>query len=182
MYIRLLALIIWFSSISRLAAAQEAYQVNDYEIKFFIKNAGITVEGSLDSLEAKVLFHPRKPNKSQITASVAPGTIQTGIKIRDKHLKRSDYFDVERYPRINLESLGFTRAAQDTITGRFALTIKDVTQKITVPIHFVSAGNTLQLDGTFSVNRLDFGLGGKSIILADEVDVVLNARLERLDL
>lgn len=180
MLIRSFVITLSFCLISWLALAQEAYQVTTYEVKFLIKNAGITVEGSLDSLEAEVLFSSRKPATTRITASVSPATIRTGIKIRDNHLKRSDYFDVEHYPQISLRSLSFSKAASDTLLGRFALTIKDVTQEISLPIHYVDSGNTLQLDGTCTINRLDFGLGDESFMLAEEVEILLHARLERL--
>ncbi|MEQ9441245.1 MAG: YceI family protein [Cyclobacteriaceae bacterium] len=179
MLIRSLIITLGFCILSFLSLAQEVYQVKTYEVKFLIKNAGITVEGSLEGLEAEVLFHPRKLANNKIVASIDPGTIQTGIKIRNNHLKRSDYFDVEHYPKISLSSLGFSKAAPDTILGRFVLTIKDVTREIKMPIHYIISGNSLRLDGTFTIDRLDFGLGKESFMLADEVEILLNASLER---
>lgn len=180
MPVRLLIITFMFSFCSFVAVAQETYQVQEYQVRFLIKNAGITVEGHLDSLEAEVLFYPRKPSKSRIIASVAPSTIRTGIKIRDKHLTRSDYFDVAHYPAISLRSLGFTQKDQSTLLGRFELTIKNVTREITMLIHYLESDKTLRLEGICMINRLDFGLGEKSLILADDVEVRLVASLKQL--
>jgi len=167
--------------IADLATAQTAYRVEDYQVTFFIKNAGITVEGSLEGLEAEVEFHPRKTAKNRIIASLDPSTIQTGIKIRDKHLKRADYFDVEQYPKITLVSTGFSKANEGKLIGTFILTIKGIEKELEIPIAYTNSSDKLTLSGIFTLNRLHFDLGDNSIILSDDVEVQLNAQLGRLD-
>jgi polyisoprenoid-binding protein YceI len=164
-----------------LATAQTAYQVEEYQVAFFIKNAGITVEGSLEGLEAEVEFHLRKPAKNRITASLDPSTIQTGIKIRDKHLKRADYFDIEQYPKITFESIGFSKTDKNELIGTFLLTIKGIEEEVEMPITYTNASDKLTLSGSFILNRLHFDLGDNSIILSDDVEVQLHAQLARLD-
>lgn len=180
MLVRPLTITLMLSFCSFIIVAQETYQVEEYQVNFFIKNAGITVEGRLDSLKAEVLFDYREPSNSQIIASVAPSTIQTGIKIRDKHLTRADYFDVAQYPIISLRSLNFTQKDQQTLLGRFELTIKNITQEITMPISYFYSDDILRLEGTCTINRLDFGLGEESLILADDVELRLTANLKQL--
>ena len=175
-YITILLLLVASS-----AVAQNVYQLEDYQVTFFITNAGITVEGSLEGLEAEVEFHPRKPAKNRIIASLDPGTIQTGIKIRDKHLKRADYFDVEQYPKVTLVSTGFSKADKDKLIGTFILTIKEIEEEVEIPIVYTNSNDKLTLSGSFTINRLHFDLGEDSIILSDDVEVQLNAQLERLD-
>lgn len=164
-----------------VAFAQDTYQVEDYQVVFYIDNAGITVEGSMGGLKADIAFDPRKANKNRIAASLDPATIQTGIGIRDKHLKRSDYFDVEQYPKITLTSTGFGKTGKDELLGTFILKIKDIEREVKIPVTYTYTSDGLSLSGNFTINRLDFGLGEESIILSDEVRIQLNAQLKRIE-
>lgn len=164
-----------------MAIAQDDYRVEDYQVVFFIDNAGITAEGSMEGLEAELSFNVRKPEKSQVAASLDPGTIKTGIRIRDNHLKRSDYFDIEQYPEITLTSTGFTKNGKGTLLGIFTLTIKGIDREVNIPITYTNSGDALNLSGSFTINRLDFGLGEESIILSDEVEIKLTAQLKRVE-
>ena len=54
-------------------------------IQFKIKNAGITVDGTISDWEVKVDFDSKKLAQSSIRGKAIPESIQTGIKLRDKH-------------------------------------------------------------------------------------------------
>ncbi len=162
-----------------MVAAQDAYQVENYQVVFFIDNAGITVEGSMEGLEADVAFHPRKIAQTRIVATLDPATIRTGIRIRDNHLKRSDYFDIEQYPKITLTSTGFTKNGKDALLGIFILNIKGMEREVKIPITYTNSGDILDLSGNFIINRLDFGLGEESFILSDDVSIEITAQFRR---
>lgn len=166
-----------FLCLTSAAFGQDAYQVLDYQVNFFIENAGITVEGNMEGLEADIQFHARKPSKSSVNASLDPTTIDTGIRIRDNHLRRADYFDVKQYPEITLKSTGFEKTGKDQAVGTFVLTIKGISKKIEIPVQYQEEGENLIFSANFTINRLDFGLGEESIILSDDVEVKLIAQL-----
>ena len=52
-----------------------------------------------------------------------------------------------------------------------SITIKGITKDITIPFMFSQTNNKAEFKGSFSLNRLDFGIGEKSIILSDKVEV-----------
>lgn len=54
-------------------------------IQFKIKNAGITVDGTIPDWEVEVDFDSKKLDQSSIRGKAIPESIQTGIKLRDKH-------------------------------------------------------------------------------------------------
>lgn len=153
--------------------AQPRWHVEAASVTFEIKNAGFPVRGAFEGLEADIRFDPYQPERSTFTASVAASTVHTGIGLRDKHLRKHDYFDVARYPRIHMDCLRVEKAEDDGFEGRFRLQIKDVTQEVTVPFTFVPRGRGGQLAGYFTIKRLDFGLGKPSPILSDTVTVRL---------
>lgn len=155
--------------------AQPRWHVESASITFTIKNAGLPVGGSFEGLEADLRFDPAQPERSTMVASIDASTVRTGIGLRDRHLRKRDYFDVERHPRIRMTCMRIEKAQDGVFRGRFRLQIKEFTQEVTMPFTFTftAHGRGGRLVGDFTLNRLDFGLGEQSLILADVVTVRL---------
>lgn len=149
------------------------HEVLDSSVKFEIKNAGITVEGSMSGLDAVIFFDEEKPERTSMKATIDPSTIETGIGIRDNHLKRSDYFDVEKYPKIKIASRKFEKGSGNSLEGTFYLSIKDITRKVIIPFTIVRNNDIYRIEGSFLLNRLDYGLGEESFIMEEEVKVLI---------
>jgi polyisoprenoid-binding protein YceI len=143
------------------------------QTNFVIKNAGLKVNGSLQGLVGHVLFDQQNNTILKIEGSVESNTISTGIKLRDTHLKKSDYFNSNEYPKIFMTSTQLQKSNKKKYSGVFDLTIKNVTKSISFPFTFTEANNSYTLQGEFAVNRLDFGLGEESIILSDTVKIII---------
>jgi len=158
--------------------AQETQVVKDYEIVFTIENAGFEVDGSLEGLDARLFFNPQQTDQSYIEATADPRTIQTGIRIRDNHLKRSDYFAAEEYPELKLTMREFKVTHQEnTYNATCTLTMKGTSKTFSVPLHYQEGADTLHLSSNFTLNRLDFGIGAKSVILSENVKVKLQVSI-----
>jgi polyisoprenoid-binding protein YceI len=141
---------------------------------FIIKNAGLNVKGSMQGLVGNVLLHQQNGTIIKIEGSVESNTITTGINLRDTHLKKPDYFDSKEYPRIVMISTQLQQSVGKKYTGVFDLTIKNVTKSISFPFQFTETNDhRYTLQGEFSINRLDFGLGEESIILSDTVKIIV---------
>jgi polyisoprenoid-binding protein YceI len=139
-------------------------------VSFSVLNAGSEVQGTMEILNADIHFNPKDLDHCTISASADPTTINTGISIRDTHLKRSDYFNVEKYAEVRLKSTGFRKAGRRFI-GYFDLTIKGITRPVIIYFTCTLNNNFLLFKGTFDINRLDYDLGEKSIILGEHVKV-----------
>lgn len=140
-------------------------------ITFEIKNLGITTGGSIGGLSSKVHFNPANLAASTLEATVDVNTINTDNSSRDEHLRSEDFFDVARYPKITLRSVAFRHRSGSNYTGTFTLTIKDKTKPVEIPFTFLDKGNTVEFKGTLKINRLDYGVGGSSMVLSDDVTV-----------
>ena len=143
-------------------------QVKESAVAFQISNAGFTVEGTLSGLEATVQFDPAHLSQAIVRASVPVSSIHTGITLRDRHLQQPDYFDAVQYPLITLQSVSLRETGPAQYEGLFTLTMKGISRAVKLPFT-VSAANEFQ--GQLRVNRLDFNVGKKSPILADEVTI-----------
>jgi polyisoprenoid-binding protein YceI len=140
------------------------------KITFKVNNAGVEVSGTLDVAALEISFNEKDLEQSSVTATADPNTINTGIKIRDNHLRRTDYFDVAGYPTIKLQSKKFTRAGK-SLEGVFDLTIKNVTKQVTIRFTHKKQNNSDMFEGSFSINRMDFKIGEESTILDNEVRI-----------
>lgn len=154
--------------------AQVKTTVTKSAITFKIKNMGISCTGAFSGLQADVQFKPADLAGSSILASVETATINTDNEMRDNHLKSADYFDIATYPKITLKSVSFKHKNGDNYTGSFNVTIKDKTKLIEVPFTYTEKDNAATFNGNFKINRRDFGLGGNSLVLADEATVTVN--------
>lgn len=160
------------------AKAQTNWQVKDAQINFKIKNFGSYVNGSLGGLDAKIYFSPENLAQSTMEASVKAETIYTGNKSRDRHLRKDDYFDAVKFPFLRMKSTKIIKEKEQFV-GYFELTIRNKTQEVQMPFRFVPNGNEATFSGNFSINRRDFGVGGKSWVLGDEVIVNIELKAQK---
>jgi len=168
----ILTLLIILSTISFLSAQSFKPENDGSEIKFTIKNFGLNVTGHFSGLSGTIQFDPSNLSASSVNVSVDATTVNTGVDMRDNHLKKEEYFNTEKYPAINFTSTNITGDANGyTVSGQ--LTIKGTTKKISFPFTAARQGNGFVFSGNFSINRKDFDVGGGSAVMGSNVDVSL---------
>ncbi|MDB5118288.1 MAG: hypothetical protein JWQ79_3780 [Mucilaginibacter sp.] len=170
---RIVTLIIPLLILVTVAFAQTKTVINKANIKFQIKNLGINTGGDINGLQATIQFDPAKLDGSTIDATLDANSVNTDNDLRDKHLRSDEFFDVEKYPKITIKSASFKHKSGDNYTGQFNLTIKDKTKAFEIPFTYTTTGNTAVFKGNFKLNRLDFGVGGKSFVMADDVFITI---------
>src|SRR5688572_28027347 len=159
-----------------LERADSSYLVDaQCTVNFTVINAGLEVEGSLKVKNADIRFDPDNLLQASIHVTADPSSIETGIGIRDKHLRRSDYFDTNIYSEIRLQSKSFRKTGKNEFEGKFDLTIKSVTKEISIAFTRKAKGNTTNYEGGFEINRLDFNVGEESLTLNETVRVNVSA-------
>jgi len=153
------------------AVAQVKQTVTKSNVIFRIKNMGVMTGGSFNGLVADIKFDPANLSASSIDAFVDARTIDTDNGLRDNHLKSTDYFDVDRYPKISMKSVSFKHKRAGNYTGIFNVTIKNKTKTVEVPFTYTADGSVANFEGSFRINRLDFGIGDTSMVLSNEATV-----------
>ena len=156
--------------------AQSSRKVTNSSITFKIKNMGIATSGSFTRLTAAINFDKDHLNTSSIEAVVDAKSINSDNTMRDNHLKGEEYFDVEKYPEIKLKSVSFSRKNNENFIGVFNLTIKDKTKPVKIPFSYTENNTDGIFKGSFDLNRLDFAVGGKSMVLANEATVFIEVK------
>lgn len=142
-------------------------------VKFSIKNFGISTGGSFTGLKGTIHFDPAKPLESKFDVSVDAKTIDTDLSARDKHLRKEEYFDVDKFPEIHFVSSTIKQTTDGwVVTGR--LTIKGITKEISFPFTTAIKNGAYLFSGEFKINRRDFKVGGSSTFLSDNLKVSLS--------
>jgi polyisoprenoid-binding protein YceI len=143
-------------------------------VKFRIKNFGFNVTGTFTGLQGNISFDPNDLASSRFEVTIDTKTINTGIDMRDDHLRKSDYFDVEKYPQIKFVSVKISPSTKSGTLFIFGkLTIKNVTKDISFPFIATPAANGYLFSGEFKINRRDFKVGGGSTV-SDNLTVMLS--------
>ncbi|RFZ81247.1 polyisoprenoid-binding protein [Mucilaginibacter terrenus] len=174
-----LSLAILILTVTLSSFAQVANNLTKASVTFKIKNMGINTGGKIGTVQADVQFVPSDLAKSKIDATAESASINTDNEMRDNHLKGEDYFDVAKYPKITMRSISFKHNSGNNYTGQFNLTIKDKTKQVTVPFTYTEAGGTAVVKGSFKINRKNFGVGGSSLVLADEATITIEAEVSK---
>lgn len=152
-------------------AQNQEWSVTNSNVKFKIKNAGFTVDGTFGAIAAKINFDATKPKGNSIEANVDVKTVNTGNGKRDGHLKKPDYFNADKFPLINIKTNLIVKESEGKFKALFSVTIKDKTKDILIPFTFTEKDNKAAFAASFNINRLDFGVGESSLILSDNAIV-----------
>lgn len=171
-------LVLVFSLLSSFGFAQNTeWTVSSSKITFKIKNAGFMVDGDISGLKAKINFDAAKSYSNSIETTVDAKSITTHSGARDRHIHKPDFFDVEKYTIITLSSSTFAKQADGTYKGYFKLTIKNVTKDVVIPFAFTEKDDKANFKGTFTINRLDYGVGENSMILSNNATITLDVNV-----
>ena len=156
--------------------------------EFSIGFAFTHVKGRFTDPKGSIIYDPVNPENSSVTIIAPSKSLDTGWGNRDRHLKTSDFFDVERYPTVMFQSTRVRRNGQDWLMdGNF--TMHGVTRVITIPVVLVAPRRSpesgwmiLTATSTFRLARKDFGITGgdrynawftaaRQATMADTVDI-----------
>ncbi|MET0636753.1 MAG: YceI family protein [Chitinophagaceae bacterium] len=154
------------------AIRAQSYQPDDSRssVKFTIKDFGITTTGSIKGVAGTIEFDSTSPEKAVFNLKADVSTVNTSNDLRDTHLKKPEYFDVEKYPTITFASKTISgKSSNLQVSGE--LTIKATTKSVTIPVQVSLVSGGYQFKGSFDLNRRDYDVGGSSLVLGDNVTV-----------
>jgi polyisoprenoid-binding protein YceI len=163
-----IAAIIYLPVVMQPAFSQIHPVANESAVNFTIHNFGFKVTGKLDPPEGDIRFNPDSLSKSFFHITIKSGSINTDNSLRDEHLRGEDYFDVKNHPLItftsdNIRSTGKKNVYE--VSGK--LTIKNTTKNIIIPFTANETGSDIIFNGSFKMDRRDFGIGGSNTISND---------------
>jgi polyisoprenoid-binding protein YceI len=147
------------------------------------------VKGAFTKVSGTVQYDPANLTRTAVEATIDAASVDTRVEARDKDLRSTNFFDVEKYPTLAFKSKraevagGKLRLVGDLtmhgVTKEVVLQVDDITQPVK------DAGGNLHVGATATtkVNRKDFGLmwnhmiEGGGAVVGDEVSITLDVEL-----
>ena len=165
-----------------LSATAQKFQPIDRqsEVSFSIRNFGITVNGKFTGLKGEIGFDTQQPSKSFFNVSVNASSVDTGIQLRDKHLRSEDFFNANVFPLFQFKSTEISSTkVKDSWRVKGVLIMKGDAKECSFPFTVFTEDNEMLMSGAFNINRRDFKIGGSSIGISDSVQIRLKVRLRQ---
>ena len=134
-------------------------------IGFSARHAMVTkVRGGFSQFEGTAKLNGDDPAGSNVNVTIQAASFDSGVQMRDDHVKSGDFLDVETYPTLSFASTDVHVTGPDSFDVTGNLTIKDQTHPITIPFSYVGTakdpfGNVRSgFEGETTINRKDYGI------------------------
>ena len=134
-------------------------------IGFVARHAMVTkVRGAFNEFEGTATLDGANPAGSTAQVTISTASIDTRNAQRDGHLRSNAFLAMDEYPQITFVSTGARQVDDSTFELTGDLTIKGVTNPITIPFSFEGAakdpfGNLrVGFEGAVTINRKDYGI------------------------
>lgn len=138
-------------------------------VAFRVRWFGIVpVTGHFGALQGVLSLPAGGLDEATVSVDVDPASIDTGIALRDRHLRGPRFLDIRRFPRIGFNSTRIVRQ-NGAVHVEGTLSLRGVDQFVIArcPVREnPGAGGTLALDGRLQLSRRRFGIGTPRGILA----------------
>jgi len=149
---------------------------DEYEVRF----SGSGAEGTFQGLSGTIIFDSSAPEEAKFDVSIDARTIETGNKTKNKHARGDSWFDVEQYPEISFRS-SQVKPSGDGYQIIGVLTLHGVEKEISFPFTFSQNGRSGLFEGSFTVDREEFGIEGPffGFVVGDEFEVSLKVPVKK---
>jgi len=171
------------------AAEVQTWQIdpNHTAAQFSVRHMGIsTVRGAFTKVSGSAQYDPSNPTKTVVDATIEATTVDTRVSMRDEDLRSPNYFDVAKYPTITFKSKSVQDAGEGKLKMVGDLTIHGVTKEVTLDVDGPSSpvtdqrGNShIGASASTKVNRKDFGVGGSSNMVGEDITITIDVELLR---
>ncbi len=142
---------------------------------FVSRQMGVSVDGDFKRFSASIAVDPARPEQGKARLDIDIASIDVGSAEAYEEVLGASWFDAAKYPRASFVSDKVTRIAPGRYTVSGKMTIRDVTREITAPFTLEQKGDTLVIDGSFPIKRLDYAIGSgiwsDTDTVADEVNI-----------
>jgi polyisoprenoid-binding protein YceI len=122
-----------------------------------------TVRGHFGGFSGTIRYDSDRPMEAGVEVEIDATTVDTGIRMRDEHLRSADFFDVATYPTISFRSTSVEPASvgkrkRSLVAGE--LTMHGVTRAVELTVEQTGAqsADVIEFEATTKIHRRDFGM------------------------
>lgn len=137
------------------------------QVSFGITHLGISeVEGQFNEFDGSIVSSADDFSDAEYEILIEVPSIDTGVEMRDDHLKNPDFFDAEQYPKMSFKSTSSEKVGEGKYKVTGDLTFHGITKPVTLDVWYrgtvENPQNGALISGfaiTGNVKRSDFNLG-----------------------
>lgn len=135
---------------------------------------------------------PEDFTKANIEFTVETNSVDTGMEMRDNHLRSEEFFAADKFPALHFKGNAVKSLGDDQYQLDGDLTIRDVTKPVSLNVEFGGItkdpyGNTKAgFEVTGKIKRKEFGLTWDALteaggaVVADEVKIQANVQYAKV--
>ncbi len=129
------------------------------QITFTSRQMNVPVEGKFRKFNVKLDFDPAKPAASKAEVEVDLGSIDAGSNEADDEVKGKGWLNIAAFPTAKFVSTSVmpAGAGRYDVTGK--MTVKGKTVDLRTPMTVKQEGANSVFEGTFTLLRLNWGIG-----------------------
>ena len=182
--------LLFIAFLSTTVVAQTTWKADKAhsQVSFGITHLGISeVEGRFNEFDATIEASEEDFSDAKYKVEIHVPSINTGIEMRDNHLRNADFFDAEKYPKMTFVSTSSEKVGEGKYKVTGDLTFHGVTKPVTLDVWYRGSakdqkGNPISgfaISG--EVKRSDFNLGPDfpEAMLSDKVVIDVDAEFKK---
>lgn len=166
-----------------LAADPWRVDAANSKVGFTGTQLGAKFEGEFETFTAGIVFSPDDLANSSVEVLIDIASVNTRNSDRDSQIVSADWFDSGKWPTAKFVTKSFDQTAPGQYQAIADLTIRDVTQEVTLPFDLVINGNAAEATGAVTIKRTDFGVGQGQWAdvsqVGDDVTVMITIKASR---
>jgi polyisoprenoid-binding protein YceI len=128
-------------------------------LAFTSKQMGVPVDGHFDRFTTSISFNPASPAQASAKLEVELASIDAGSPEATDEVAGKPWFNLKGFPKASFVSSGVKVLGGGRYEAIGKLSIKGRSQVVTAPFTFREEAGNGVFDGSFTLKRLDFGLG-----------------------
>jgi len=152
------------------------------------------VHGLFKDIHGKLYLDWDQPLTASFSGEIDATKLWTGQPERDAHLRSTDFFDVENYPRITFAGRLIERTGDISFKAQADLTIRGITRPVIMDVSYLGQWKTpfwvgdenkglltrVGFEAMTRINRHDFNVSwqdeipGGGVVVSNDIDVTLD--------
>ena len=144
-----------------IAAAAEVgpVQVGKSRVAFVSRQMGVPIDGEFTKFTAQLSFDPAKPEAGRARIDIDMTSIDAGSAEANEEVVGKNWFNVKQFPTAGFVSSSVKPLGGGKFEVAGKLTIRDKTREVVAPFTMTTQAAAVEFDGSFVINRADFGIG-----------------------
>ncbi|HLU79348.1 MAG TPA: YceI family protein [Burkholderiaceae bacterium] len=158
------------------AASYTQLDAEASSLAFGYSQMNVKMDGRFGELKAPELqFDPAAPEAAKVRIDVSLASIDAGYPDANVELKKDEWLAMDQHPVASFTSTAIKSLGDGRYEVSGELSIKGNTRPVTVPFTFKEEAGKGVFEGSFPLQRADFGIGEGQwkdfSIVANEIDV-----------